>query len=59
MMVMVVFQCSKVLLNLESSTRLIIDQLAISKLLLMRATLEEELDSTLEALLRVLVGLQR
>ncbi len=52
-------RCSKVLLNLEIATRLIVNQLVISKLLLMRTTLKEELDSSLETFLRVLIGLRQ
>jgi hypothetical protein len=51
-------RCSEILLDLEIATRLIIDQPAISKLLLMRATLEEELDSSLEIFHQVLIGLR-
>jgi hypothetical protein len=52
-------RCSEILSDLEIATRLIIDQLAILKLLLMHATLEEELDSSLENFYRVLIGLRQ
>ena len=46
---------SKVLSNLEIATRMIVDQLPVSKLLLMRTTLKEEFDGSLKTFLRVSV----
>ena len=52
---MVILDCrySLVFSNLEITTRLIIDQLAIAELFLMHTALEKELDGLLEALIGV------